>query len=348
VREAEAAMAKTLISVVVPVYREEHGVRPMHAAIQRVFAGLPQYEFELIFVNDGSPDGSAAVIAELCREDPRCRLIDLARNFGKEIALSAGMPYVTGAAAICLDADLQHPPRYIPQMLEAWENGAEIVEMVRTAQDGESWVRKRFSDLFYWILNKISDVKISPKTTDFRLLDRKVVASIATITERQRMFRGLVDWVGYRKVAFPFEADARTTGKAVYSYAKLTNLALNSFISHSSLPLKFVGVIGVLISVASVLTLAFMVGDRYAFGNHLNFSSVAILAVFNTVLIGLVLTALGLMSLYISKIYSETQNRPLVVVRRALNVAPPAAAEAPSLAPTMSFGLGLEPKSVPT
>ena len=278
------------------------------------------YEWEVIFVNDGSTDRSGEILEELSAEDSCCRVVELSKNFGKEIALSAGADYASGDMIICMDADLQHPPKLIPEMLRYWEEGYEVVEMVRTQTEGEPWLRRVGSALFYFILKLISSTDILAKTTDFRLLDRKVVQALRRVEERQRMFRGIVDWLGFRKVRLNFVAPPRQHGAPVYSYAKLLNLALISFISYSSIPLKLIGLFGIGITVISGLVLTWMTVVTLVADENWGITPLAFIVVSNLFLTGVTLTTLGLMSLYLSKIYSEVQNRPLYTVSRTLNL----------------------------
>jgi dolichol-phosphate mannosyltransferase len=309
-----------LISILTPVYCEEKNIKPFYEAVCEIAAQLSQYSWEFVFVNDGSKDNTYAMLSVLAARDYRCKIIDLSRNFGKEIALSAGITLATGDAVICIDSDLQHPPNRIPEMLKAWENGAEVVEMVRKKTENEPFMRILGSRAFYMILNRLSDVRIIPQTTDFRLLDRKVVEALSRIDEKQRMFRGLVDWAGFRKVQLEFVANMRNAGVSVYSYSKLINLALDSFISYSSLPLKLIGLLGVLITFFCTVLLTFMLLATAVASGIFAFTTLAFVVVGNTLLIGIVLCALGLMSLYLSKIYAEVQNRPLFLVRETLNI----------------------------
>ena len=309
------------ISFVIPVYQEQDNLVIMYEALQNMMKEQSdQYDWDVIFVNDGSPDGSGEILEELSQKESRCRVIELSRNFGKEIALSAGVDYASGDAVIFLDADLQHPPDRITDMLRCWEDGYEVVEMVRTYTVGEPWLRRLGSTLFYKILKLLSSTDILAKTTDFRLLDRKVVQALRRVEERQRMFRGIVDWLGFRKVRLDFEAPARQYGTPVYSYGKLLNLALNSFISYSSLPLKLIGVLGIGITVISGLVLFLMTAVTLIADEYWNITPVAFIVVSNLVFTGVTLSALGLMSLYLSKIYSEVQNRPLYTIRRTINI----------------------------
>ena len=281
---------------------------------------IKDYKWEIIFVNDGSTDRTGEILEELSSENPYCRVIELSRNFGKEIALSAGVDYATGDLVICIDADLQHPPDHIPDMLRHWEDGYEVVEMVRSHSEHEPLLRRAGSAIFYFILKLISSTEILAKTTDFRLLDRKVVQALKQVEERQRMFRGIVDWLGFRKIRLNFIAPPRLHGTPVYSYAKLLNLALNSFISYSSIPLKLIGLFGISITVISGIVLSWMTVVTLVADDVWGITPLAFIVVFNLVLTGVILTTLGLMSLYISKIFSEVQNRPLYSVRRTLNL----------------------------
>ena len=281
---------------------------------------LSEYDWEIVFVDDGSPDNSAELLTELCRQDKKCGVVELSRNFGKEIALSAGVNYAAGDAVICLDADLQHPPDHIPDMVRKWEEGSEVVEMLRTHSKQDPWLRRLGSRVFYSILRLLSSTDILAKTTDFRLLDRKVVDALGKVEERQRMFRGIIDWLGFRKTSLSFQPGPRKYGVPVYSYAKLINLALNSFISYSSIPLKLIGVLGLFITGASLFVFSWMITTTIFAPELWNYTPLAFAVVINLILTGVILTALGLMSLYISKIFSEVQNRPLYTVRKTINL----------------------------
>jgi len=285
-----------------------------------MMCNLPEYNWEIIFVDDGSSDNSVEFLMELCNKDRKCGFVELSRNFGKEIALSAGVNYASGDAIICLDADLQHPPDRVPEMVRKWEEGNEVVEMLRTHSKHEPWLRRFGSGVFYSILRLLSSTEIIAKTTDFRLLDRKVVDALGKVEERQRMFRGIIDWLGFRKTSLSFQPGTRKYGVPVYSYGKLINLALNSFISYSSIPLKLIGVLGLLITGAGLCVLSWMIITAIIAPELWNYTPLAFAVVINLILTGIILTALGLMSLYISKIFSEVQNRPLYTVRKTINL----------------------------
>jgi polyisoprenyl-phosphate glycosyltransferase len=310
------------IAVVIPVYREAGNLVALRERLDRVTGELPGYKWEYVFVNDGSPDDSFEILRRFAAEDPKIKAIDLSRNFGKEIALTAGVHFGQfGHAVICMDADLQHPPELIPTLVKEWESGAEIVATVRVTIERQPLLRRLGSYIYYWLMARISGLEMVSQTTDFRLYDRKVVAAFCLATERERMFRGIMDWMGFRKVYVPFRADARADGQAGYSYTKLWRLAVNSITSFSLLPLRLTGYLGALITTLSGALLAWMLGS-YLFLNQENYTPLAIVVVANTFLIGIVLMAIGMVALYIGTIHTEVVNRPLYIVRERLNLDP--------------------------
>jgi glycosyltransferase involved in cell wall biosynthesis len=241
----------TLISVVIPCHNESGSVEALHAALVLATQDDPnQYEF--IYVDDGSSDSTVALVRGLQLRHPNVRLIELVRNFGKEIAITAGLKAARGAAAITIDADLQHPPALIPQLIAAWQAGAEVVVGVRRSTRRTAPVLKRAgSALFYRVINAISDVEIRAHATDFRLIDRLVIDEFNRFTEHGRITRGLIDWLGFRRAYVNFTPAKRHAGTAAYSYYSLINLALTSFISMSLFPLKLAGYFGFIITVLS-------------------------------------------------------------------------------------------------
>jgi polyisoprenyl-phosphate glycosyltransferase len=306
------------IVIVIPVYREADNLEALCRRLDKVTESLGRYTWEYLFVNDGSPDDSLGVLRRLAAADPKIKAIDLSRNFGKEIALTAGVHDSRGDAVICMDADLQHPPELIPTLVSEWENGAEIVATVRVTIDRQPLLRRLGSHIYYWLMARLSGLEMVSQTTDFRLYDKKVVTAFCFVTERERMFRGIMDWMGFRKVYVPFRADARAEGKAGYSYAKLWKLAINSITSFSLLPLRLTGYLGVVITTMSGTLLAWMLGS-YFMSREQAYTPLAIVVVANTFLIGIVLMAIGLVALYIGTIHTEVVNRPLYVVRERLN-----------------------------
>lgn len=307
------------IAIVIPVYSEEGSLKPLHSRLCPVIETFHQFKWQIFFVNDGSSDSSWRVISQLALQDSRVRGLDLSKNFGKEVALSAGVHEAVNAdAVICMDADLQHPPETIPALVEAWQKGAEVVATIRTSTDKQPLLRKLGSNLYYWLMARISGLDMVSQTTDFRLYDRKVVEAFARATERERLFRGIMDWMGFKKVYVEFHAGAREEGRPSYSYAKLWKLAINSITSFSLLPLRLTGYLGVLITTVSGLLLTWMLVS-YLFGGKGGYTPLAIVVVANTLLIGIVLMAIGLVALYIGTIHTEVVNRPLYIVRERLN-----------------------------
>ena len=311
-------MAEKLISVVIPVYNEKENIPPLLEALREVLSSL-SYRYELVFVNDGSVDGSLESLREAANRNDRIKIVDFSRNFGKETALTAGCHYACGDAVITMDADLQHPPSLISDLVVAWEGGAEVVYTVRRANRGAGWFKRFSSCLFYWLFNRVSEMKTEAGTTDFRLMDRSVMEVFRRIPERERMFRGLIDWMGFRRTRVVFEAPARKNGKNRYSYIQLLRLAMNSFTSFSLFPLRLAGYLGILITLISGLLLLFMLIMRWFFAPTM-FTPIAILAVGNTLLIGIVLICLGFIALYIARIHAEVIDRPLYIIREKVNI----------------------------
>jgi glycosyltransferase involved in cell wall biosynthesis len=306
-----------LVSIIVPCHNETDNVRPLHRALTDALSRRAE-RFEFIFVDDGSRDGTKAELQSLAERDGRVRIVELVRNFGKEIAVTAGLQHAKGNAAICLDADLQHPPALIPRLLDKWHDGAEVVIGVRRTGAQYAPLLKRVgSGLFYKLINAITEVEIVAHATDFRLLDRAVVNEFNRFTEHGRITRGLVDWLGFNRAYVEFTPAKRQAGQAAYGYFKLVNLAINSFVSMSLVPLKIAGYLGLIIMVTSGTLGAFIFVEKYPLADpwHLNFTGPAILAVIILFLVGLVLASLGLISLYIASIHAEVMNRPLYVVR---------------------------------
>ncbi|MBC7942947.1 glycosyltransferase family 2 protein [Candidatus Saccharibacteria bacterium] len=315
-RNQELLTNQPYISVIIPMYNEEDNVCHVHEAVKKATRNLA-YRFEYLFVNDGSSDKTTERLLELAQSDPQVVPIELARNFGKEIALTAGLHAAKGDAAIMLDADLQHPPDHIPEFIRKWEKGADVVVGVRKEYK-TTWHKRLLSRLFYSSMNRISDINLTPHATDFRLVDKQVIQAFSQFTERNRITRGLFDWLGYKRDFVYFVADERQHGTASYSFPKLIRLGIDSFVGHSLLPLRLAGYLGSFITIISIPLGIFIFVNRYLFDNSLFgmvFSGNAILAIISLFLSGITLSCLGLMSLYIANIHQEVANRPLYVVR---------------------------------
>lgn len=311
-------MDQQLISIVVPVHNEALNIQPLYKEIVRQLT-RNKYKFELIFVDDGSTDDSTRRIERLVRQDKRIHLIELARNFGKEPAVTAGLNHARGDAAVILDADLQHPPRLIPKFIREWRRGADVVVGVKRYGKREGWFKRKSSELFYGLFRRVaSGVQITPHGSDFRLMDRKVINAFNQLSEHNRITRGLIDWLGFKRAYVHFETELRRNGRPSYNYRSLIRLAVNTFTAYSLLPLKLAGYLGWAILVTATPAGILLYVEQYIMDDplHLHVSGTAMLALLILVMIGLVLVCLGMMALYIAHIHSEVTNRPLYVVRR--------------------------------
>lgn len=306
-----------LISIVIPVHNEAASINWHHKKILKHLK-LLKLNYEIIYIDDGSTDNSLVKLKELSNNDSLTKYISFSRNFGKESAISAGLRKAAGAAVIVMDGDGQHPVELIQSFIDKWEDGYEMVIGIRQSNQGEGFIKSIGSKLFYFSLKFIDNGHdVTPGSTDFRLLDRIVVDQFNLLTERNRISRNLMDWLGFKKTTIPFDALARHAGKASYSYTKLVKLAIDGAIKHSTRPLKLIGLVGMLISIISLLSMALIVVEKYVFLDPLNLaiSGTALLALFLSFLVGIVLTCQGLLALYLENVYYETQNRPLYIVR---------------------------------
>lgn len=313
-------MSQKIISIIIPVFNEEENIPLLYDGLAGVWQNIAdKYEYEFIFINDGSNDKSGEVIEEIARKDARVKYIEFSRNFGKEVALSAGLDAARGDAVVMIDADLQHPVELIPDFLEKWENGAEVVIGVRHKNKGEGIVKKIGSLLFYKIMNAIGDTKITPSATDYRLLDKKVVLAFRCFTEHGRMTRGLIDWLGFKREYINFIANGRKNGLACYGKMNLVKLALSTIVSHSLLPLKLAGYLGVVITSLFGLAGFLLFFGIYVFHNKfaMSFTGTAQLAIVVVFLVGIILFCLGLIALYIANIQAEVLKRPTYVIRKS-------------------------------
>lgn len=313
---------KKLISIIIPTHNEKDNVSLIQSAVKQVFESEKSYDYEIIFVDDGSRDNTIDVIKKIAKIEDKVFYLEFSRNFGKECATSAGLHHAKGHAAIMIDADMQHPPKLISQFLRKWENGAELVVGVRKRNKKAGIMKRMLSNLYYRFINRITESTVTPRATDFRLLSRPVIDELNRFTEHNRMTRALIDWLGFRREYVYFDADERANGVASYSFRKLLKLAINSMVSLSLLPLKLAGYVGIVIIMLSGPLGLFIFIEKYILHDPwgFSFSGPAILAVIILFLVGIILACLGLMALYIASIHTEVANRPLYVVRsRNLN-----------------------------
>lgn len=308
---------EVILSVVVPVYNEAEGIHTFHERLL-----VPRLEeaiknsYEIVYVNDGSKDDTLSLLSQIATKDPRVKVVSLSRNFGKEIASSAGIEFASGQATIVMDGDGQHPPELIGEFLEKWRAGAQVVIGVRASNQKEGAIKRVGSRLFYRLFNSVNGVQMQPGSTDYRLIDRAVQQEFIKLTEHNRITRGLIDWLGFKRDYVYFDAPARLAGTASYSSGKLLGLAINSFISLSLRPLFMLAWIGFFITLISLGVGIFMFIEQFLLGDplELNFTGAALLGIFISFLVGLVLTSQGVLAVYLSHIHTHAQGRPLFVV----------------------------------
>jgi len=311
---------KKLISIVSPAFNEEENIPLMIAEVKKVFKKLGEgYDFEYIFVNDGSKDSTWKVINDESVKDNRVKGISLSRNFGHQLAISAGLDMAKGDAVIYCDADLQQPPEIFDQLISKWENGFEIVHTKRLSTENVSFIKNFFSNFFYSVINYFSDVKVEKGMADFKLLDKKVHSHLIKFREVNRFLRGIIPWLGFKSTIVEYSAKKREHGRPGFSFGKSMSLAKTGILAFSIKPLKMVGYFGFALTVFSALFITFSV-IYFLVNRSWYFSPLVNLVMFNAFLIGLVLICLGIMSLYISYVYNEVVDRPLYIVSDSVNV----------------------------
>lgn len=314
-------MDKKLISIVLPAYKEEKNIPIIYKELKKVLENISDYDFEIIFVNDWSPDKTWKEIEKLAKDDKIVKWINLSRNFGKEVAMTAGLENSIWDAVITLDWDWQHPVEKIPDFIREWENWYDIVYNKRPKIKGASFLKNISSKIFYTIYNSLSDFKLEENTTDYRLLDREIVDNFLEFKEKNRLYRWIIDWMGFEKKALVFDAKARLDWwkEWSYSFKSLFNLALNSLTSFSIFPLRLVGYLWIFMTFTSSLLLIFVLIDKFTI-NKFMFSNIAAILLMNTILIWIVLISLWFIALYIARIHEEVQARPMYIISKKLNI----------------------------
>ena len=305
-----------VISVVIPCYNEEEVVGVLCARLFNVMTSL-EMPFELIFVNDGSKDGTLNMLLDLAKLYQEVKVIDFSRNFGHQIAITAGMEHAVGDVVVLIDADLQDPPELIGEFLDKWIDGYDVVYAVRKERDGETWFKKFTAETFYKLLNRFTDGRIPADTGDFRLMDRRVVNSLLTIQEKHRFVRGLVSWVGYRQIGVYYERNPRFAGKSKYPLKQMIKFSADGITSFSIKPLQLASQLGFLTAgvgfMGALLTLFLKTFTRVTIQG---WTSLIMAMLF---LGGVQLIILGIMGEYIGRIYDEVRNRPLYIVQERYN-----------------------------
>lgn len=306
-------MPQKLISIIVPAYNEEAVLELFHARISKLVQTLDAYAWEIIFINDGSTDATQAKIDALQKQDPRIAGIVLSRNFGKEIAMTAGLDHAKGDAVVIIDADLQDPPELIADFIREWNKGFDVVYGRRTHRDGESWAKKVTARYFYKVIGKLSKVEIPANTGDFRLMSRRSVDALLQLREHHRFMKGLFAWVGYPSIAVDYRRPPRAAGISKFNYWRLWNFALEGITSFTILPLKLASYLGMSIAIFSVLIGLWIILKTLLWGEGVaGYPSLIVAILFFG---GVQLFFIGVIGEYLGRIYNETKVRPLYVVQ---------------------------------
>ena len=300
-------------TIVAPVFNEAETLPEFYRRLKQVMVSLG-IDWELILVDDGSSDGSTEKILELARQDRRGNPVIFARNFGHQVAVTAGLDYSRGQAVVIMDSDLQDPPELIPQLAGKWREGYQVVYAVRASREGESWFKRFTAAAFYRIINRITDVEIPVDTGDFRLLDREAADALCQMRERHRFPRGMAAWIGFRQIGVPYDREPRYAGETKYPFGRMLRLALNAITSFSYFPLQIATYLGFLFAGLSALAIPLVIalrlsGSQAFFGQATTLIAVLFLG-------GVQLISLGILGEYIGRLYDEAKGRPLYIIRK--------------------------------
>ncbi|MBA2948974.1 glycosyltransferase family 2 protein [Streptomyces himalayensis] len=304
---------RPLISYVLPVYNEQDGITAFHTELTAALAQRPELDYELVYVNDGSADGSLGILKDLAKNDERVRVVDFARNFGHQIAITAGLDIAEGDAVIVMDTDLQDPPRVSLELVDAWREGAEIVHARRRTRQDSAFKRATAS-LYYRVLRSCAEVDIPLDTGDFRLIDRRVADELRRYRERSRFVRGIIASMGFTQTEVKFDRDERFAGETKYPLKKMAKLAIDGVTSFSTVPLKMITRLGFLVLALSLLGILYALGMKF-FRPDITVSGWTMLMCVVLFLGGTQMLSLGVLGTYVGRIYSEAQGRPLYLVR---------------------------------
>ena len=300
------------VTIIIPAYNEEASLPFLYERIEKLINSIDNYEFEILFVNDGSKDKTIELIKEYREKDSRISYVDFARNFGKETAMIAGLDYATGDCVIFMDADLQDPPELIPEMLKYWEEGYDDVYAQRRSRKGETWLKKFTSKMYYRVLQSLTNVEIQKDTGDFRLLDKRCVNALRKMRESQRCSKSMFSWIGYKKKAIVYDRDPRIAGKTKWNYGKLINLAIDGITSFTTSPLRISTYIAIPTFVALFVYFIYVIAKCCV--EHVAiqaFQAIILLVLFFS---GVQILLFGIVGEYLGRIFNETKNRPLYSV----------------------------------
>ena len=315
-----------LISILIPAYNEEEVLDKLIARLGTLAGETKNYNFEFLFINDGSKDKTLQLIRDYAEKDSRVSYINLSRNFGKEIGMIAGLDHAQGDAVVIIDADLQDPPELIPEMIKLWEEGYDDVYAKRKSREGETWFKKFTSKMYYKTLQSVTRIPIQEDTGDFRLLDRRVVEALKQFRESQRNTKAMFSWVGFYKKEIMYDRDPRAAGETKWNYVKLVELAIDGITSFTTAPLRISTYAGIFVSVFTFLYLLYLVIRTIFFGTDLaGYPSMMAVILF---LGGVQLISLGIIGEYIGRIFNETKQRPLYLIEEYHNGTTPKKARA--------------------
>jgi polyisoprenyl-phosphate glycosyltransferase len=306
------------LTIVAPCYNEAAGIETFHRQVRDVLDGIPRLTGRIVFVDDGSTDGTLEKLNAIAMRDPSVDVYSLSRNFGHQVALTAGLDVARGDAVLMMDSDLQHPPSLIPELVRRWQSGFDVVSTVRHTTSGASVVKRAGAAAFYWLINRLSDVEIVPGAADFCLLSRRAHEALLAMPEHHRFLRGMVAWVGFPRALVPFDAPARPAGASKYTLLKMMGFAIDALLSFSAAPMRIATRMGTLLVLPGLAYLVY-VFYRYFSGDTVPGwgSIVSVLLIVG----GTQLVFIGLIGEYLSKIFEETKHRPLYVLKQR----PPAA-----------------------
>jgi glycosyltransferase involved in cell wall biosynthesis len=304
---------KPKIAVIIPCYNEEDNVKAVYDRLTEVLNST-NYQYDLIFIDDGSKDNTLNELLKLYEKDHKVKIIAFSRNFGKEIALSAGLDYADADAVIPFDADLQHPPEVILNLLSKFEEGYDVVNAVRSKRDKESFLKKFTSKAFYRIINKLTNIEIPQDVGDFRLISKNALNAIKEIRERKRFMKGIFAWVGFKTTSVYYERAPRHAGKTKWNYLKLIDLAIEGITSFSTVPLRLASLLGIIVSLTAFLYAVWITISKILYGNPVKgYPSMMVAILF---LGGVQLITIGIIGEYVGRIYEEVKQRPLYIIKK--------------------------------
>ncbi len=300
------------ISIIVPAYNEEESLPFLYERLNKLMEDMPQYELEILFVNDGSKDRTIEMIKEYREKDSRYCYVDFSRNFGKEVAMMAGLDYATGDCVIFIDADLQDPPELIPELVKYWEEGYDDVYAKRRSREGETFFKKFTSKMYYKVLQKMTRIEIQKDTGDFRLLDRRCVNALKKLRETQRNTKSMFSWIGYKKKEVLYDRDARVAGKTKWNYMRLIDLAIDGITSFTTSPLRLSTFIAIPTFIILIIYAIYVITKCIVTHTFVQaFQAIILLILFFS---GIQILLFGILGEYLGRIFTETKNRPLYFV----------------------------------